>query len=146
MFVNSKRGENLTVGDLRRLSESEKKEVRSQVDKYTNTLRNSDAFFRERRKEVYAMIEQLGDPHVFATHSHADTHCPFLHQFIVEWAVADMASHPEWNPFRASLQPSEAASIKMENLRRYPHLAALFFHLKTELYIEHIAKPILGAC
>ena len=32
------------------------------------------------------MCQQLGDPHVFATSSHADTYCPYLARFIVAWA------------------------------------------------------------
>ena len=31
------------------------------------------------------MCDGLGDPHVFATHSFADTHCPYVAEFILAW-------------------------------------------------------------
>ena len=34
------------------------------------------------------MIDALGDPHVFATHSFADTFCPYLSKFILAWRAA----------------------------------------------------------
>ena len=50
------------------------------------TLRNTPPFFTKRRQELQSMCQQLGDPHVFATSSHADTYCPYLARFIVAWA------------------------------------------------------------
>ena len=135
----------LTVGELRAMSEQSKEEIRRKCDKFSATLRNSAPFFKERKKELQAMCEQLGDPHVFATHSHADTHCEYLHRFIVKWAADDIAQAPQLDPFASGISPHEAAQRRVENLRNYPHLVALFFHLKTELYIEHVARGILHA-
>ena len=47
---------------------------------------------------VQAMVEQLGDPHVFATNSHTDTHCRYLHEFIVKGAMIDRGSAVEGLP------------------------------------------------
>ena len=74
------------MGDVRKLSYQEKEVVAQKVDKYA-TLRNTPAFYKLRRTELEAMIEQLGDPHVFATNSHADTYCPSLQRFIMASAV-----------------------------------------------------------
>ena len=52
------------------------------VSRFAANIRNSPAFFGERRKELMFMCEQLGDPHVFATNSYADTFCPYLMRYI----------------------------------------------------------------
>ena len=72
----------LTYGQLRDLSKQEREAVFKRLSAYGQTLRNTPQFFKQRRHELQAMVHQLGDPHVFATNSHADTHCPYLHRFI----------------------------------------------------------------
>ena len=54
----------LTVGDLRKMSASQKQDVAKRVSKYGATLRNTPAFMGERKKELHAMCEQIGDPNV----------------------------------------------------------------------------------
>ena len=199
---------NLTVGDVRQLSKEKHAEITRSVDKYGVSLRNTPAFFQERRKELECMVEQVGDPHVWATNSHADTHCPLLARFIKDWAEDDFkradcseseratafaaadaqrAAHhaadkryedaqkaakldptcasaavaakaeadaalaaatvasiaalkckdgvsAHNDPFDAGIADDahEQAARRVRNLKAYPHLAALFFHLKTE--------------
>ena len=53
--------EHLTVGDLRTLSEQSKEEITRKVEVYAATLRNTPAFFRNRKRELKAMIAELGD-------------------------------------------------------------------------------------
>jgi hypothetical protein len=133
----------LTVGEVRNLSKEGREEVQRRISRFSATLRNTPAFFTSRRQELFAMIEQLGDPHVFATNSHADTHCPYLHAFIVAWANIEPGSSTD--PFAAGLSKDRRYKRRLANLVAYPHLAATFFHHKTEAYIEHICVGILGA-
>jgi hypothetical protein len=140
--------QHLSVGDVRRLSEKDKEEIARKVETYAATLRNTPAFFKSRRRELKAMIAELGDPHVFATNSHADTHCPYLQDFIKAWASADFepgGASVDWDARAAGLSDDERYKRRVRNLKFYPHLVALFFHLKTELYVEHICKGILKA-
>ena len=73
------------------MSQADKRDIQRRVDLYGATLRNTPGFWGERKRELKAMIQQLGDPHVFATNSHADTHCPYLQRFIKAWAAEDFA-------------------------------------------------------
>ena len=146
----------LSVGDVRQMSRKEKELIAQRVERYGATLRNTPGFFRLRRNELEAMIEQLGDPHVFATNSHADTYCPELQRFIKAWAQEDFAkATPDGRPAGCSagfdlddpglLSEKEKSRRRIRNLKTYPHLVALFFHLKMELYVEHICRGIMKA-
>ena len=89
---------------------------------------------------------QLIPSQVFATNSHADTYCPYLHAFIKRWAeIPDAdAADPDVEQ-KLKLTDDERYQRRVANLIRYPYIAATFFHLKTELYVEHICKGIMGA-
>ena len=54
----------LTVGDLRQMSRSQREVVAKRISKYGATLRNTPAFMGDRKKELQAMCEQVGDPNV----------------------------------------------------------------------------------
>ena len=83
------------------------------------------------------MCEQLGDPSVFATNSHADTFCPYLADFIV--AYAHLEDSP-LDPRAEGLTEGQRHQRRLELVKLYPALVAQFFHLKTELYLEHVCK------
>ena len=89
------------------------------------------------------MCDALGDPHVFATHSFADTFCPYLAEFILAWRGIDRGGSK--SPSAPGLSEKEAKSRKCALLEANPSLAAHFFALKTELYLEHVCIGILGA-
>lgn len=144
LFVRNE-GMKMSVGELRALSKQSKEEIRRRCDVYGATLRNSAAYFHEKKQELTAMCEQLGDPHVFGTNSHADTHCEYLHKFIEAWANQEAGPYAYASPFEAGISNQEAARRRIENLRLYPHLTAQFFHVKTELFMEHVARGILKA-
>ena len=91
------------------------------------------------------MIEQVGDPTVFATNSHADTHCPYLHTYILEWARPWLGDQfDERDPFLPGLSESSKYERRVRNLRDFPLPVAEFFHRKTELFIEQIGRAGLG--
>ena len=130
----------LTYGQLRALSGQDQQAVFRRLSAYGQSLRNTPAFFKQRRHELRAMVDQLGDPHVFATNSHADTHCPYLHRFIK--AGAQIQDGSERDPFSAGLTSSQCYKRRLANIVAYPHLTAQFFHLKTELFFEHIGESL----
>ena len=130
----------LTYGQLRALGRQEREAVFRRLSAYGQSLRNTPEFFKQRRHELQAMVEQLGDPHVFATNSHADTHCPYLHRFIK--SGAQIPDGDERDPFAAGLTSSQCYKRRLANIVAYPHLTAQFFHLKTELFFEHIGESL----
>ena len=135
--------EALTIGELKALSKEDKFKVMLQISKFGRSLRNTPGFFTERRKELQSMCDALGDPHVFATHSFADTFCPYLAEFILKWR--NIERNGRQSPFETGISDKEAKSRKWKLLEANPALAAHFFALKTELYLEHICVGILGA-
>ena len=135
--------ENATVQDIRQLSQQDRKAQAKHISKYTASLRNSPGFFDKRKKELTAMCEQLGDPHAFATHSHADTYCPYLARFIMTWACLPEGGSSD--PAEDGLSVTQRYQRRQALVVKYPHLTALFFHLKTELYLEHVCVGIMGA-
>ena len=130
----------LTYGQLRDLSKQEREAVFKRLSAYGQTLRNTPQFFKQRRHELQAMVHQLGDPHVFATNSHADTHCPYLHRFIK--SGARIPEGDVRDPFAPNLTLSQCYKRRLANIVAYPHLTAQFFHLKTELFFEHIGESL----
>jgi hypothetical protein len=169
----------LTVGDLKKLNAASRQQLAQKLSKYGATLRNTPAFFTERRRELNAMCDEIGDPNVrtaafkcdaqctvvptsclhasdvtlqfeslqvFATNSHADTYCPYLAKFIQTWA--DIPPESPRNPDvenKIAISDTERYERRAANVNSYPHIVATFFHLKTELYVEHICKGIMGA-
>lgn len=147
-FVSAPRDDfsHMTLGDLKELSKADKFKIMAKVSAFGRGLRNSPAFFGERRKELQSMCDALGDPHVFATHSFADTYCPYLSNFILKWRdEKDHLGNDLKSPFDLGLSDAEVKRRKWDLLEANPALAAHFFALKTELYLEHICIGILGA-
>ena len=157
LFVEEHGRHGMTVGDLRKLSKGEKEDLVRGVSKFSATLRNTPSFYNNRRQELQSMCAQLGDPHVFATTSHADTYCPYLHTFIKNWAcipegddedpdvdgtvrVSDERDPSSTRP----LTKNERYQRRFNNLIKYPHVVAAFFHWKMQLFIERIGKDIIG--
>ena len=71
-----------------------------------------------------------------------------LQHFIMAHAAADFARggvSADWDPTAEGLSSSQRYQRRVRNLKQYPHLVAHFFHLKTELYVEHICVGILKA-
>ena len=66
--------------------------------------------------------------------------------FVKTWAsIPDGdAADPDVH-HRLDISDSERYERRMANLKRYPHVVATYFHMKTELYVEHICKGIMGA-
>ena len=132
-----------TVGQVRALSSADKKEVAKSLFKTGAHLRNSPSFFDKRKKELYAMCDQLGDPHVFATNSHADTYCPYVARFVMAWAGVPLGSPSD--PFVPGLNKHQRYQRRQALVVKHPHVVAYFFHLKTTAYIEHVCVGIMGA-
>jgi hypothetical protein len=46
---------------------------------------------------------------------------------------------------KLDISDNERYERRAANLKRYPHIVATYFHMKTELYVEYICKGIMGA-
>ena len=141
----------LTVGDVRRLSVAGKQEVFGRVSKFASTLRNTPAFFGERRKELLYMCEQLGDPHVFATNSFADTYCPHCARFIIAHLEHTRRKvHDANSPFADGLTANEAHSRRYRLMKENPHLAATFSTSKhnctSSIFATAFSVPTRTGC
>ena len=168
LYVSQKGARRTTLGELRALSNKDRAEIFRQVSAFSGeSLRNTPEFFKERRRELFCMDEQLGDASAFCTNSHADTHCHHEDHPLrdtkdryeracpperrpasaSELPVDDGCFWLPWrdDPFADDLSETEAYDRRCANLRRYPHVVAQFFHLKTQLFFEHIAEGALGA-
>ena len=75
LFVNERGTRPWTVGELRTLNRADRDEVLNNITKFSNTLRNTPAFYKDRRKELSAMCEQVGDPHVSISAASSEWSC-----------------------------------------------------------------------
>ena len=132
-----------TIGDLRDLSKDKKSEIFRQLQNRGHNLTNSTPFWAKRRRELFAMCEQLGAPHVFATTSHADSFCPYRARFIGTWL--SIPDDDQRSPFAPGLSDPQQHARRSRLMRENPVLTAEFFHRKTELFLQHIARGVLGA-
>ena len=108
---------------------------------FARSMPNSAPFFKSKQKELLAMIDTLGQPTMFATHSFADTHCPHLHRLIVQWCGLAGTSR---DPFQEQLDPDMARGIRTANLNDYSDVAAYFWEQKMNYFRSNILGPVLG--
>ena len=92
------------------------------------------------QQDLLAAVDQLGDPTFFMTNSHADTHCPYLAEYIKVHAGIKDGSISD--PLAPNLTADESHRIKVENVVKFPHLVAEWFHLKTLLMIEYVGSTM----
>ena len=127
-----------TVGDLQQLAHGEKVKTFKKLSAFAAHTQNSDGYWKRQKLDLLAAIDQLGDPTFFITHSHADTQCPYLANYIkVHAAIADGSSG---DPTCPGLTPSQRYGRRVGNVIKYPHLVAEFFHLKTQLAFEYVGS------
>jgi hypothetical protein len=108
---------------------------------FARAMPNSPQYFKSNQKELLALIDSLGQPTMFATHSFADTHCPHLHRLIVQWCGLAGTSR---DPFQEHLDPDVARGIRNANLNDYSDIAAYFWEKKIHYFHTEILGPVLG--
>ena len=129
-----------TWDDLEKLSHQDKVKTFKKVSAAAANTQNSDGYWQKQKLDLLAAVDQLGDPTFFMTNSHADTHCPYLAQYIkvhaqIEGGGVDDPDHP-------SFSDDAKTAVKIANVVKYPHLVAEFFHLKTELMLAYVGSTM----
>ena len=104
------------------------------------TIRNSPPYFECKRKELMAMIRQLGIPTIFFSLSAADT----------RWTNLLLSISQIWNHNNDPLQKKYPCTLegiddlswqdKCEIISRNPVMCARFFNNRVKKFIKHIIK------
>jgi len=116
----------LTVEELRDMVGREGEIFSSRVLHYATSLRGTRQYWFKQRSQLIAMIDTLGLPTVFITHSAADLHWPELARLI---CPSDQTSS------------SARSTAVIEN----PAIADWFFHYRIEKFITAFYIDVLGA-
>jgi len=83
------------------------------------------------------MINQLGSPHLFFTLSAADLHWPELHR-LIEQQRAYSTNEPPLN--FDEMSKNAAYDRRIDNLTRYPHIAALFLQSRVKEFLDSLQQ------
>lgn len=117
----------LTVDELRDMVGREGEIFSNRVQHYGSTLRGTRQYWFRQRSRLIAMVDTLGLPTIFFTHSAADMQWPNLARLIC---------------------PDNESSRTHRNqaLLDNPAVADWFFHHRMEKFIKNYYVGVLGAC
>ena len=96
MFLRTYPGAaDLTVGELQeRLNSDGKQSLIRSIQRSIDWIPGLSPFWNRHRRQLTAMIEQIGSPHIFFTLSAADLHWPELHRIIEEQRAIKNGGEP----------------------------------------------------
>ena len=132
----------LTVADIReRLHANDKPTFLKTIQRYIEPVVGLTPFWQKHRRNLMAMVNQLGCGHIFFTLSAADTHWPDLHR-IIEEARAVWSGGPPLDV--GTLEPEAAHRRRVDNLTNFPHICAAFLYYRVCLFLDIIKNiPVL---
>eukprot|EP01083_Nonionella_stella_P071814 193123_1 len=104
----------MTVGEVSDLLNKKDKGVVKFLRRSSSSIKGCASWWYKRGCELNSMISQLGCPTAFVTYSFADNHNPDLHRLFGD-ENADI-------------------KIKMQNVRDYPGIVAMFWRLKMRAW------------
>jgi hypothetical protein len=114
-------GRDVTADDLRAAFEDDSPESEALLNSITRrpgTLRGTRPFWAGRRRQLEAMVKNIGPGHLFITFSAADLHWDDL--------MRHLPNYQEWKQGTAA----ERIRYSRENLRNNPHIVAQWFHIR----------------
>ena len=117
----------LSVEDLRAMIGSQGNAFSNRVLHFATSLRGTSPYWFKQRSRLIAMIDTLGLPTVFFTHSAAD----------LQW--------PELGKLLCPDDPTNRRKRK-QALVENPALADWFFYVRIQQYMKYYYVDILGAC
>ena len=116
----------LSVQDLKEMVGQQGERFSKQVIHFGNTLRGTSAYWFRQRSRLISMVDALGLPTVFFTHSAADLQWPELAEL--------MCPDDPTNPRR-----------RQQALTENPAVADWFFYQRVQVYLKHFYTDVLGA-
>jgi hypothetical protein len=128
----------LTVADIQeRLNSDDRPAFLKTVQRFMEPVVGLTPFWQKHRRNLMAMVSQLGCGHIFFTLSAADTHWPDLHRLIEE-ARAQSTGGPLLDI--STLEPEAAQRRRVDNLITFPHICAAFLHHRFRLFLDVVKK------
>ena len=115
--------QHLTIDELRDMVGRESETLSNRVLHFATSLRGTRQYWFKQRTQLIAMVDTLGLPTVFFTHSAADLHWPELAHLIC---------------------PSDADN-RSQAVIENPALADWFFYHRISTFIKSFYKDVLGA-
>jgi hypothetical protein len=116
----------LTVDELRDIVGSEGEAFSNRVLRYAGSLRGTNSYWFKQRSRLIAMVDTLGLPTVFLTHSAADLQWPELARLICP-------------------DDPNSRSKRHDALVDNPAIADLFFYQRMRLFLKDFYEDVLGA-
>ena len=116
----------LTVDELRDMVGREGEAFSNQVLHYATSLRGTRQYWFKQRSRLIAMVDTLGLPTVFFTHSAADLQWPELARLICP-------------------DDPDSSSSRSKALQENPAIADLFFHHRIQKFVDAFYVGVLGA-
>ena len=124
VYINKRKNDaEMSLEDLKEMSTKDRKSFINRVSHFGTSLRGTKQYWHQQRSKLTAMINNLGLPTAFFTHSAADLQWPELHRLLV----------------------TDENKSKSANLIDNPAIASWFFHEKIQKYIKTFYTDILGA-
>jgi len=112
----------LTLEDLQSMVGNEAEQFSNRVLRFASSLRGTRQYWMQQRTRLISMVDTLGMPTIFFTHSAADLHWPDLHRL-------------------SETQNSTQNSDLIEN----PALADWLFYYRFQKFIDVFYRQMLGA-
>lgn len=97
------------------------------LQRYVADIPGTTSYWNSCRNDLAAIIESKGPPHAFFTHSYADFHDPYLHEFL-------------------KIPAKSPRNVIHKRLRKYPHLVNWFFIQKFKEFAKTYYIKYLHAC
>ena len=115
----------VSLQDLKDMSKKDQEIFCNKVTHFATNLRGTDQYWAQQRRKLIAMINSLGLPTIFFTHSAADMHWPELGELFkkMDPSVKSMSSY----------------------LIDNPAIASWYFDFRINQYISHHYINVLGA-
>ena len=129
IFIKQNPGEaHLTIDELREMAASDNSALlMSKVSRYIGNIAGTNAYWNKVRKELKAIITNVGAPTLFFTFSSADMHWPELHAL-----------------FGANTG-NATSEARRQNVINNPHIVDWFFTQRLEKFVKHWFNDTLGA-
>ena len=116
----------LTVDDLRDMVGREGEALSNRVLHFASSLRGTRQYWFKQRSQLIALVDTLGLPTVFFTHSAADLQWPELSRLICP-------------------DDSQSSTSRSQALMQNPAIADWFFYHRIDAFLDAFYKGVLGA-
>lgn len=125
LYVRNRKFENQKIEDIRNAITNNEKLTNS-IAAFGASLRGIRPYWQKRSGELLAMVEQLGQPHIFFTLSAADCRWPDIAR------IVNKTKEDE------DLNPAQKANLVNKN----PMLTSWYFYYRSKKFIDEVIKKL----